>query len=49
MLLLMILQMQIDRFQSQILLMNVETFGLLLAENLNESGLAIKSDNICKH
>ena len=36
--------------QSQLLLINSERFGLLLAENMNEVGmsLTIQTDNICK-
>lgn len=46
----MVLLTQMDHFQSQILLMSSEKFGLLLAENLGKSGLVktIKSENICK-
>lgn len=39
-----------DPIQSQLLLINSERFGLVLAENMNEVGspAKIKSDNICK-
>ena len=39
-----------DPVQSQLLLINSERFGLLLAENLNDVGMSLKiqSENICK-
>ena len=45
-----ILCLQVDPKQSQLLLLNSERFGLLLAENMNKIGmpLTIQADNICK-